>query len=311
MHDEQRFYERLLVMASLRFDYNSVTDPALNPKLALVYNPAGEHYLRATVGTAFRKPTLVETSVDFKINVEPGYEVLKILFEDIGISNRDLKNEILTNGEIGYQGFLLDRRLRLSTNIYFSNYRRSIELDSVIVTDNLGRIDLERTRLGYVNSDIEENSLGAGFGIEGEPLEWLTLFTRGEYFIEWYERDGDWSRNRDIFSAAAGVTLRLESGLGTQLALVYNGRYPNDFVRNPESVLSPTNVLDLPARTYLLASLSYRFDIGRGRLWAGVHFQNPFGARFREKAGIVLPDGSNYGGELSGPRVQGWLRWEY
>jgi hypothetical protein len=59
----------------------------------------------------------------------------------------------------------------------------------------------------------------------------------------------------------------------------------------------------MPSRTYLMAALNYRLYAGSCQIDLGLTFFNPFGGRFREKAGVTAPDGSNFGGEALGPRA--------
>jgi len=156
-HDEQRLGDRLLLQAGLRFDWNSRTDWALSPRGAIVYNPAGEHYLRLSGGTAFRKPSITETSTNFKIDADPAFPEIKELFEVEGISKEDLANEFLATVELGYHGTMLDRKLRLGADAYMGFTRDLIGFRADVAMTNM-RINVDASNIGYDTVDDDTNS---------------------------------------------------------------------------------------------------------------------------------------------------------
>jgi hypothetical protein len=86
------------------------------------------------------------------------------------------------------------------------------------------------------------------------------------------------------------------------LALVFTGSVEDD-LRDPASVLGPFIKGDVPARTYLMASINYRLDLGTPRLILGLFLFNPLGASFRDMLAARAPDGSNFGAEPQGPHA--------
>jgi hypothetical protein len=308
LRDEHRFTENLLVTGGARLDINvdptlgAKTRTAISPQLAVVYNPVGEHIFRLSGGTAFRKPTLIETSGNFIVDENPTFPEINTLFEEIGISNPDLDNEQLTTVELGYLGSFFDKSLRFNSNLYFASNQNTIELDVDIVMRDFMQIDMEATKLGYINRDTQSNLIGASFSVDGDPLKYLTLFFRGEYRREWLVEDGDWTYLHSQFLSSAGAVARFPFDLTAHLALVYAGA-STDTLPSPVSILALGTWKDMPARSYLMASAVYRLDLRRARLHLGLSLMNPFGPRFREKLGEVRPNGSNFGGELLGPRV--------
>jgi hypothetical protein len=312
LHDEHLFFDRLLVIVGARLDVNTRTKTAVSPQIALVYNPGGDHFIRLSGGTAFRKPTLIETSGNFKINADPAFEnEMKELFEKRGIANPDLDNEFLSTVELGYLGSLLDRALRLGANAYFASNQKTLTMSTHFEFTQLGQLDLENTHFGYTNSDLLENLFGLSGSIEADLLEELTLFLRGEYYREYLVwRDG-YRRNRsNRLLTAAGAVLRLPFNLTVHLAFTYTNGF-RDFLLDPDSALAPNLYATVPEHTYLLAHLSYRVDLGGSLLVLGLSCFNPFGARFREKLGTTLRDGSNFGGEPVGPRAMATARLVY
>ncbi len=313
LHDEQRLGDRVLLTAGLRFDWNSKTEPAVSPRLAAVYNPTGEHFLRASWGMAFRKPSLMETSTNFRVDTD--FPTVKTLFEDpeFGLSNAALDNEILNMVELGYRGALFEKKLRLGADVYFGMNRKWISFSTDVhfrPPPLQMQIDLQNTDLGYKNTGADRNILGFTFFVEGEPQKALTLFLRGELRYHYLISDDAHFEKTAWYVAATGGTLRLPFGLVAHLVLC-SASERNDDVRHPVSIMEPTIWIDVPATLYLLGAVTYRVHIGPARVDLGLNLFNPFGGRFHEKAGVSTPNGSNYGGEFIGTRLMATARFRY
>ncbi|MFC1655019.1 TonB-dependent receptor plug domain-containing protein, partial [Myxococcota bacterium] len=313
VHDEHRFGERLVVTVGARFDYNSRTKPAVSPRAAVVYNLAADHFLRLSGGTAFRKPSLMETSANFRIDANPAFPEIKTLFEQKGISNPDLSNESLTSVELGYRGALFEKALRFGVDSYIGFHRERISFYTYIRFDQtpLGpRINIDGSQVGYDNEGFDTNNFGIAVYIEGDLIEELSLFFRGEYRRRWHIKGDGLDEWMTRVLGAAGGTLRLPFGLRVHLAGVYIGGRVDDVI-NPVSVLAPRIMGEVPDRFYALFAVNYTHQLGDSRLDLGLSLFNPFGAPFREEMGTVAPDGSNYGGELIGSRAMLTARFRY
>jgi outer membrane receptor protein involved in Fe transport len=309
LHDEHTFFERLLLTASLRIDWNHTTDLAFSPRAAIVYNPGGEHFLRLSGGTAFRRPSALETSIKFKVEAEPAFPEITTLFER-GISNPDLSNESLTAIELGYRGSLLDKALRLGADVYFGLNRDKISFVSNVNYTSMGQIDLDNSSIGYDNVGENTNIIGVNASIEGNPIDELTLYIRGEFRHLWFTDSGDRYAWMPRLIGIVGGIYRLPFDLTIQLSATHVSSR-SIWLRNPESSLGENLAVHLASRTYLMANLIYRFKLGDSRVDLGLAFFNPFGEKFREGQGTTLPDGSNYGGELLGSRVMFNARYLY
>jgi iron complex outermembrane receptor protein len=308
LHDEQWLGRRLLATLSARFDYNSISGAALSPRLGIVYRPVGEHRLRLSGGIAYRKPLLLETSANFQVDSD--FPEIETLFEKEGISNPDLKNELLSAVELGYRGSMLDGMLQVDTHAYLGVNRDWIGFATEVAFREFNQIDLENSRFGYDNFGDDTNVAGFCLSLEGEPVEALTLFLRGELRYEWVHDTGKENDQTTNVLAAAGFTLRLPPGLSLHLTGVYNGPHLDD-LRDPQSILEPVIWYKLPGYAYLMGALLYRHRIRGSRLDLGLTVFNPFGARFRESAGKVTTGGTNYGAEPLGMRTMLTVRWSY
>jgi outer membrane receptor protein involved in Fe transport len=302
--DERRITRQIHLTLGARVDFNTKTNVAISPKLALVYNIAEDHFLRIATGTAFRKPTIIETAGNFKVDAAPSFPEVKTLFEERGISNPNLDNEVLSIAEIGYRGSFLDRSLRLSANAYFAYNEDLISLTVDIRFNEFMQIDMDNTNLGYANSGGNRGILGGGVSIEGDLAEVLSLFLRGEISQQWeVDQDDNWNSFQTQMQATAGGVWHSAGGLAVMLAAVFVGKIDNESLRDPASVLGPTIRRDVPAHTYLMATATYRLNLGTPKMIIGLSLFNPLGARFFDLLSARAPDGSNFGAEPQGPHA--------
>mgnify|MGYP000061882463 CR=1 FL=1 len=297
VHDEQRLGERWLITAGLRLDWNSNTPMGLSPQLAVVWNPAGEHYLRLSGGTAFRKPTLMETSIKPRVNVNPAFPEIGELLETKGLSNAALENESITSIEIGYRGQALEGTLRWRLDASFDMRREWIGFRTDVVFRNPLQIDIERSVIGYANLDEDTNFLVFSASLEYEPRPRLDFFLRGEYRYPWYTRQEGTYPYGVREQLVAGVAWRANNGFGLSLALAYAGRRREDF-RDPSSLLMPTRPSWLEERLFVMGHLGWTLNLPRASLELGVSVSDLLNSRRREYPGEILFDGSNFGGEI-------------
>jgi hypothetical protein len=145
---------------------------------------------------------------------------------------------------------------------------------------------------------------------EGDPVDELSLFFRGEYRRRWHTHDDSQDEWVAPFLCAAGGTLRLPFGLRLHLTGVYVAGRVDD-VTDPVSVLAPRIMGEVSDRFYALFAVNYTHQLGDSRLDLGLSCFNPFGSHFREEMGTRAPDGSGYGGELLGTRAMLTARFRY
>jgi hypothetical protein len=245
----------------------------------------------------------METSTNLKIDPDPAFETeMRVLFEEIGISNPDLENESLTAFETGYRGYLFGRALRLGADVYFNMNRRWIGFTTDIRFNEFLQIDLDNSKIGYGNTGLSFNIIGVNFSIEGDPLEEVTLFLRGEGRYSWFVDSGDEAANNPKFLGSTGFVLRLPFGLTAQATFAFISERKAS-VTDPQSILASAIWQHLPSLYYLFASLNYKIHLGRSRVDLGLTLFNPFSGRFKEAAGVTAPNGTNHGGELLAPRA--------
>ena len=139
IQDEIRVTPAVTVSAGLRADRYSYLKTEWNPRLALIYAPAGEGVWKLLYGTAFRPPSVYESYFTY-----PG----------LNIANPSLRPEHIKTYEIVHERFL-SPQTRLTASAYL--YQTTNLIDSVTVFDGTQNV-----------SQFQNISSAKGRGVEVE-----------------------------------------------------------------------------------------------------------------------------------------------
>jgi len=170
LQDEWRALDELTFYAGARLDYwecfdgesgigagktehDDMNDSAVSPKLASVWNPLEDTYVRGSVSRGFRPPNL--------------YELFRTWISTTGTtyaSNPKLKPETMWNYELGGDQYLLERRVKLSATYFHS------DVEDMIDSKTLANGDREKQNIGEARID------GLEFGVEARPWDWGKLW---------------------------------------------------------------------------------------------------------------------------------------
>jgi len=278
--------DTLQATGGVRLDLSTEIEPAVSHREALVYRPWPNHAFRLSYGLAFRKPSLYESQVHIPISdYNPAFpEVVGLFLEQIG--NEDLTNEKIHSFEAGWQGTLLQERLRLSLNLFFNIYRDAITFE-VDVPLRMGLPDIANSTITYKNTAGSIYALGGEAEAGWRPADnwhlWCNLGFRE------VREEGSHRREEPRFKANLGGRFDPGRGLHADLALHYVSAYEM-------SQASPDNLLDNPVyhslgdSLLLVARLGYRLPLGGQRsLDAGLTARTPLGLPFCEFPGEPIP----------------------
>ncbi len=215
---EQRFFDRLNVMAGLRYDTYEIdttdVERKLSPKLNVSYRLVEGLTLRAAYGQGFRVPSLGERFVNDRA------------FLPI-VPNLDLRPEISTSYEIGLRSLIpASKRLRTQVDvaIFLNNYRRLVEPTFVGEEQAFQFINLIKARI---------RGLEASFDAGTDDDRWL--LSLGYTLLDADDLTADEPlifRSRHLFKA--GVTAPLFGLFSAGLDFRYASapeRVDNDFSR--------------------------------------------------------------------------------
>jgi outer membrane receptor protein involved in Fe transport len=314
----------VVVTAGLRFDYNTMTDDFLSPRLAAVFQPAQGQYFRLGAARAFRKPVFIETSLhplvsfpdDSPIKGPAQERFLEFMTRVFG--NSELENEVLWAFEVGYLGEFLGGKLRISLDLYYNLYSNEIQLEPGLVENDLGLPDLDLSSYRFANTGRDIDVLGGELSIRYSPVRSVTVMA-------------SWG-HREIFDRATGRV----SGASPKNLLTLGGRFETDwgligslyaFSRSEfwdEGVDNPSGPLEgrlyqhldnvilfmgkLGWRTRILTSIELEAGIG---LFLPASLSSPHAFSYYEKGGGISSTGQPYGGEALRRRVTTYLQGQF
>ncbi|BDI28660.1 TonB-dependent receptor [Capsulimonas corticalis] len=100
--DEARLGVQTTLFAGMRLDHDSTYGETVSPHLSLVHHLSASQTLRASYGSAFRAPTLIENYYNYSIPIIPG--VFNVLLE----GNLHVRPEKIHSYEVGYRREMKD-----------------------------------------------------------------------------------------------------------------------------------------------------------------------------------------------------------
>jgi iron complex outermembrane receptor protein len=313
LHDEQRFFESLVVTAGIRLDFNTITPLAISPRLAGVWSFTENQSLRLAFGQAFRKPSYYESSMHITgVKTESGFEELEDLFER-ALGNSELENEKTTTLEAGYRVRFLDKRLTAEADVFYTQFRNTISFQLDIKTDAFGLPDLGASNMNFLNQGREVDSMGGSVSLTYRLNAWrFSANYTGRK--SWYIADPpggpaptEGSKGERVpWEPAHLFNISLhnvpESGLRFGLALHWHSSC--DLAWQEDGSIFGDNILvHSPSAHFISGFLAWR--IGSGSWWAemGVRAFNLLNAGFRDLPAMTRLDDSELGGQLLGRRI--------
>ena len=317
LHDEQRLFDQLLLVAGIRLDYNSITPFTVSPRGAVVWKVTPQQVLRLSAGQAFRKPSFFNTSMH--INSVEGSAVAPNLgeFFERSIGNDDLGNEDVTTVELGYRGRFLDASLTAVAAVYYNLYRNQIGFNEVLVDNQLGFPDLGRSELGFVNRDAALHSLGGSVMLRWEPDEAWRISGNYSYRYTWSDDElnegakpywpGGVHEGQPAHLANLSASWVPESGPRAGVALHLRSSFIQA-VREGASLFGERFVVEEQLAAIPSAFFAWRIAAERRWIEAGLRASNPFNHRYWETAPQTRYDGTPVGGQILGRVISIYLR---
>lgn len=300
-----------------RFDYNNITGVFLSPRLAAVFRPTGEQFVRLGVARAFRKPTFIETHMHPMASFPPDSPITgpdQFNFQEFMtrvVGNDKLEDEELLAFEVGYLGRFLDGRLSVALDLYYNYHSNVILLTDRIVEDENGLPDLAQSAVLFENTGGDLDIIGSELTVHYEPVPSIRLL------VSWTHREVLGKTNhespKNLFTV--GGRFNLESGLVGSLYVFSRSEFTDTIVSNPAGLLEPRLSQHMDQVFLFMGKLGWRWSLPAGvDLEAGVKLflpVSPFGEhlfRYREAGGITSVTGQNYGGEELRRVVTGYLQ---
>jgi iron complex outermembrane receptor protein len=117
LQNEYSPLRELTFTMGLRVDTHPHAGVTVAPRGGVVYSPWENHTFRASISRAFRSPSVLENFVDFDAltGFPPPANAVTIR------GNKNLDPEEITSYELGYQVFLLRRRLKARVDLFYND----------------------------------------------------------------------------------------------------------------------------------------------------------------------------------------------
>ena len=320
VHAEYKPGEWVTVNGSVRFDYNTVTEPFVSPRLVAVVKPKQGQYIRAGASRAFLKPAFINTHIhpmvafpDDSPITGPGQDNFQE-FMSKSVGNPNLNNVELLSFEGGYLGQYLDGRLSVAFDFYYNQLRNVFSLDAQIVPDAQGLPDLDQSTIEQKNVR-DFNIHGFELVIRYRPVESVALL------LSWASRQVLDMNTAHMSEASPknlvtlGGRFRTDSGLLGSLYIFSRSEFTQSDVENPKGLFAPKIQAPMDNSFLILGKLGYQWVTAGGfKIEMGAKLFLPFSPfsgplfRYYEEAGGVSPDGKHFGGEMLSRMVTAYLQ---
>jgi outer membrane receptor for ferrienterochelin and colicin len=299
LQDEWRATQSLTLVAGARYDLDSFINPTISPRVALIYQAAPEHTLRASASIAYRPPTLFETHADLRsVLTVPSVFSRTIIAQGAG----NLDPEQIISYEAGYQGWFFKHRLRLRADLFLNH-----------ISDLITTRDTSDTTATFFNDRGQADIYGGETGVEFLATHWLTGFANFSYQEVGQSFVGTVRRGVPRFKYNAGLRGDWDNGWSADATLHHVGasNYP---VSQTFTVFAsiPTTGVVVPAErvgSYNLLSLRGAYKFWQQKAEAGYMRE----AEVAISAFSALNDEHKEHplGDAIGSRVMGWITVRY
>lgn len=300
IQDEWRVTPRISLVAGGRYDMDTFINPTLSPRLAVIYQLSPNHAFRASASVAYRPPTLIETSLDQRARTTiptglapPAPSTFTNVIPVRGSAGLD--PEQIISGDVGYQGWWLQHRLRTRGDLFFSH-----------LSDLISNRNVSATQATFVNDQGHANIYGMEVGIEVLATTWLSGYANYSYELFDHTFLGTVRRGAPSHKANVGLRGIWDNGISADMSYHYIGQatYP---VAQTFTLLAPFGVpfVNPHVSSYNLLNLRLGY-----RFW-----QQQSAAGYLREAEVALSVFNALNdthrehplGDLLGTRVMGWL----
>jgi outer membrane receptor protein involved in Fe transport len=300
IQDEWRIVQPLRLVASYRVDRHPLLNKgrpgiAQSPRLSAVFQPVEGHAFRASVATAFREPTFLESYTRLPVPV-PGVNGVSLLTT----GNRTLRPERLNALELGWRGESPRLGLDWDVALYQNTVKDLIALSAVQPLPagesyDAGTGSYLLGRSLFNNENAIYTARGVEAGISVAPIDGLGVKASAAYQHVTSDlpdagQCGPCSQAPG-FRVFGGITYRTRADLEFGVDATFTTA--TTWVEREPSATDPTQVAlssyNLPAYTVVNARVGYQVvkDFAsvaiQGSQLGGTHSEHPFGNRIERR----------------------------
>jgi len=169
LQDEWHATDTITVVGGARYDLDTFIHATISPRIALIYAPIPGHTFRAGISVGYRPPSVLEAHVQVlstaTLPLPPPFNVNTGPVQ----GSTNLNPEEIVSYEVGYQGWYLNHRLRVRTDLFFNH------ISNLIRTTSFG------STITFVNDNKQADIYGGEAGVEFLATEWLNVFANYAY----------------------------------------------------------------------------------------------------------------------------------
>ncbi|TSC25079.1 TonB-dependent siderophore receptor [Corallococcus sp. Z5C101001] len=300
VQDEWRIVQPLRLVVSYRVDRHPLLDKgkpglAQSPRLSAVFQPIEGHAFRASVATAFREPTFLESYTRLPVPV-PGVNGVSLLTT----GNRELRPERLNALELGWRGESPRLGLDWDVALYQNTVKDLIALSSVqplhagdAYDSGTGSYLLGRSL--FTNENAIYTARGVEVGLNVSPIDGLGVKASAAYqsVTSDLPEEGQCGPCSQApgFRLFGGVTYRTRTDLEFGIDAAFTSS--TTWIEREPAATDPTRVElqanNLPAYTVVNARVGYQVVKDfvsvalQGSQLGGNHSEHPFGNRIERR----------------------------
>ncbi|MBD3426805.1 MAG: TonB-dependent receptor [Candidatus Omnitrophica bacterium] len=160
--DDWEVMDNFRLIGSGRMDYYTISGLHFSGRIAGIFTLFKDHFLRASLGNAFRAPTFSEYYLDIYQNTPTRTH---------SFGQKDLEIEEIVTGEVGYEGHYFDRKIKVNTDFFVSYIKNFIDSTNTGIESFVPLIATS----GYLNQG-NATTWGVESSIEYRPTDWLMCF---------------------------------------------------------------------------------------------------------------------------------------
>ena len=294
LQDEWRMTPSFTLVAGARYDLDTFIHPTLSPRVALLYSPTDGHTIRLSGSVGYRPPTLFEKKVDQQLNsIFPGPS------PDLK-GGQDIHPEQIISYSIGYQGWFLNHRLRLRTDLFFNHISDLIRFQTV-----------SATVVTPENDGGSADIYGGEAGVEFLATRWLTAFANYSYQEIGQSFAGRVQRGAPRSKYNVGLRSEWDNGLNGDATFYHVGAatYPPGDAFTSLAAAGLVTIPDTRVGSYNLLSLRVAYKFWQEKAEAG----------YMRDAEVAISAFNSLNdthkehplGDTIGSRVMGWITVRY
>ncbi|MGD2279227.1 MAG: TonB-dependent receptor [Candidatus Omnitrophota bacterium] len=176
VQDDWEVFDRFRVVGSGRMDYHTLAGLNLTGRVSGLFTIFEDNLLRASIGNSFRAPTLSEYFLDI-------YQRSAPMTHSFG--QKDLSEEQIVTGEVGYEGKYFDRKLSIRSDFFVSYIRNFID-STRTGFESLFPVIIVRS--GYLNQG-NATTWGVETTVEYRLTDWFRGFFNNTHQVVNYDEN--------------------------------------------------------------------------------------------------------------------------